>query len=325
VVPRVGTNIPLFGDSPMGKIIAWGKDAPARWRGCARPSQPRAHRGQGNFGFLAAALDDPNSNRGRDTGLWSGCMLAGRTFRARPTVPPMADINWSNRAARRQPVPVGGLRHGERGENPQHRPGDGPRRLSRHRFHLDAWGGGAIQEEDPGADSTDGGGKTPIRRCSSCRLASDSSLETASSDFMALAFRTLARNGIRASASRTDERCRIEHGPRTHGEAGGGDFVMSRWFLTLSPIHDDFPTTSSGRASLRPAVRLRSIIRGLAQPGAQTIPITAAPGAKPLELHSLHHRLAGTHFMDAPNLGVSARRLPALPPDGPEPIPRAWS
>ena len=66
------------------------------------------------------------------------------------------------------------------------------------------------------------------------------SWETASPDFMALAFRTLARNGIRRF-------CLAD--PMNDAESnmacarmvkqGGGDFVIVALVFTLSPIHDD--------------------------------------------------------------------------------------
>src|SRR4029079_8879398 len=66
------------------------------------------------------------------------------------------------------------------------------------------------------------------------------SWETASPEFMALAFRTLARNGIRRF-------CLAD--PTNDAEAnvacarmvkqGGGEYVIAALVFTLSPVHDD--------------------------------------------------------------------------------------
>ncbi|MGH8226927.1 MAG: biotin carboxyl carrier protein [Steroidobacteraceae bacterium] len=140
------------------------------------------------------------------------------------------------------------------------------------------------------------------------------SWETASPEFMALAFRTLARNGIRRF-------CLAD--PMNDADAnvacarmikqGGGQFVIAALVFTLSPIHDDAHYAHRARTlAASPDIDALYVKDpgGLLSPqrAATLIPaIKAQIGAKPLELHS-HGTigLAEHTYMEAPGLGVSA-------------------
>jgi oxaloacetate decarboxylase alpha subunit len=138
--------------------------------------------------------------------------------------------------------------------------------------------------------------------------------ETASPEFMALAYEALARNGIRrfcladpmndvdsniASARMIRER--------------GGQFVITALVFTLSPIHDDaFYTERARRLAACPDIDALYIKDpgGLlsAKRASTLIPaIRAQLGAKPLELHAhCTIGLAELLYMDAAELGISA-------------------
>jgi oxaloacetate decarboxylase alpha subunit len=140
------------------------------------------------------------------------------------------------------------------------------------------------------------------------------SWETAGPDFMELAFRTLARNGIRRF-------CLAD--PMNDADANvacarmvkrvGGEYVIAALVYTLSPIHDDAHYADCARRlAASPdvdAVYLKDP-GGLltAKRSATLLPaIKAQLGGKPLELHS-HGTigLAELAYLDAPDYGVSA-------------------
>ena len=140
------------------------------------------------------------------------------------------------------------------------------------------------------------------------------SWETASPEFMALAFRTLARNGIRRF-------CLAD--PMNDADAslacarmvkrGGGEYVIVALVFTISPIHDD--AYYAERAS-RLAASADVDALYIKDPGGLLSPKRAATlipairrriGDKPLELHShCTIGLAEHTYLDAPALGVSA-------------------
>ena len=140
------------------------------------------------------------------------------------------------------------------------------------------------------------------------------SWETASSEFMKLAFATLVRNGIRRFALAD---------PMNHAESNiacarmvkevGGEYVAAALVFTLSPIHDDAHyVTCARKLATSPDVDALYI----KDPGGLLTPLRARTlipavreviGDKPLELHS--HCTIGLGelvYMDAPAWGVSA-------------------
>jgi oxaloacetate decarboxylase alpha subunit len=140
------------------------------------------------------------------------------------------------------------------------------------------------------------------------------SWETASPEFMALAYRTLVRNGIRrfcladpmndAAANVTNARL---------VKQAGGEFVIAALVFTLSPIHDDAHYAAAAR-TLAASPDIDALY--IKDPGGLLAPKRAATlipaikrviGDKPLELHS-HNTigLAEHTYLDAPDLGVSA-------------------
>ena len=140
------------------------------------------------------------------------------------------------------------------------------------------------------------------------------SWETAHPDFMALVFRTLARNGIRRF-------CLAD--PMNDVEAtvacarmirqGGGEYVIAALVFTLSPIHDDAYYVRCARALAVCADIDALYIKdpgGLLDPrrAAILIPaVRAVLGGKPLELHShCTIGLAELSYLEASTLGVSA-------------------
>jgi oxaloacetate decarboxylase alpha subunit len=140
------------------------------------------------------------------------------------------------------------------------------------------------------------------------------SWETASPSFMALAFRVLARNGIRRF-------CLAD--PMNDAEAnvacarmvkeGGGEQVIAALVYTLSPIHDDAHYAEAARRlAASPDVDALYVKDpgGLLTPqrAATLLPaIKAQIGAKPLELHShCTIGLAELVYLDAVGHGVSA-------------------
>jgi len=144
------------------------------------------------------------------------------------------------------------------------------------------------------------------------------SWETASPEFMALAYRTLARNGIRRfclADPMNDAAANVINARLVR--ASGGEFVIAALVFTLSPIHDDAHYAAAARAlAASPDVDALYIKDpgGLLSPkrAATLIPairaaMAQAGGGKPLELHS-HNTigLAEHTYLDAPDLGVSA-------------------
>ena len=140
------------------------------------------------------------------------------------------------------------------------------------------------------------------------------SWETASADFMELAFRTLARNGIRRF-------CLAD--PMNDADANvvcarmvkraGGEYVIAALVFTLSPIHDDAHYADCARR-LAASADVDAVY--LKDPGGLLSPRRAATllpairsqlGGKPLELHS-HGTigLAELAYLDAPDHGVCA-------------------
>lgn len=140
------------------------------------------------------------------------------------------------------------------------------------------------------------------------------SWETASPEFMKLAFGTLVRNGMRRFALAD---------PMNHAESNvtgarmvkevGGQYVVGALVFTLSPIHDDAHYVECARKlAASPDVDALYI----KDPGGLLTPLRARTlipavreviGDKPLELHS--HCTIGLGelvYMDAPGWGVSA-------------------
>jgi len=138
--------------------------------------------------------------------------------------------------------------------------------------------------------------------------------DTASPEFMALAFRTLARNGIRRfclADPMNDVDAQIACARMV--KQVGGEFVIAALVYTLSPIHDDAHYVDAARRlAACPDVDALYI----KDPGGLLMPqrartlipaITAVLGGKALELHS-HGTigLAELAYMEAPEHGVSA-------------------
>ncbi|MDE2263929.1 MAG: biotin carboxyl carrier protein [Gammaproteobacteria bacterium] len=140
------------------------------------------------------------------------------------------------------------------------------------------------------------------------------SWETASPEFMALAFRVLARNGIRRfclADPMNDADSNIACARMV--KQGGGEYVIVALVFTISPIHDDAYYAERARRLAASADVDALYIKdpgGLLSPkrAATLIPaIKAQVGAKPLELHShCTIGLAEHTYMDAPDLGVTA-------------------
>ncbi len=140
------------------------------------------------------------------------------------------------------------------------------------------------------------------------------SWETASPEFMALAFRTLAQSGIRRfclADPMNDADSNIACARMV--KQGGGEYVIAALVFTLSPIHDDAHFVERARKLAGCADIDALYIKdpgGLLSPArAQTLipAIKAVIGAKPLELHShCTIGLAEHTYLDAPNHGVSA-------------------
>src|SRR5271166_89544 len=140
------------------------------------------------------------------------------------------------------------------------------------------------------------------------------SWETASPEFMSLAFRTLVNNGMRRFALAD---------PMNNAEsnvvcarmvrAAGGEYVVGALVFTLSPIHDDAHYVDCAR-KLATSPDIDALY--IKDPGGLLTPlrartlipaVRAAIGDKPLELHS--HCTIGLGelvYMDAPAWGVSA-------------------
>jgi oxaloacetate decarboxylase alpha subunit len=140
------------------------------------------------------------------------------------------------------------------------------------------------------------------------------SWETASPDFMALAFRTLARNGIRRFCL-ADPMNDVESNMACARmvKEGGGEYVIVALVFTISPIHDDAHYIDRARklaaCSSVDALYIKDPGGLLSPSRAQTLipAVRAVMGGKPLELHShCTIGLAEHTYMDAPNHGVSA-------------------
>jgi oxaloacetate decarboxylase alpha subunit len=142
--------------------------------------------------------------------------------------------------------------------------------------------------------------------------------ETASPEFMSLAFRTLARNGIRRfclADPMNDADANVVCARMV--KAAGGEYVIAALVFTVSPIHDDAHYVAAARrlagcadvdalyikdpGGLLTPKRARSLI-----PAVQAAIHEVAPG-KPLELHA-HCTIgqAEAVYMDAPDYGVAA-------------------
>ena len=140
------------------------------------------------------------------------------------------------------------------------------------------------------------------------------SWETASPEFMGLAFQTLIKNGLRRFAladpmndadSNVACACMIK--------AAGGEYVIGALVFTLSPIHDDAHYVARAR-TLAASPHVDAVY--IKDPGGLLTPLRARTlipavkaviGDKPLELHS--HCTIGVGeltYMDAPEWGVSA-------------------
>ncbi len=139
------------------------------------------------------------------------------------------------------------------------------------------------------------------------------SWETASPEFMALAYRTLVKHGIRrfALADPMNDVAGNLAGARM-AKAGGADYVVAALVYTISPIHDDAHFAERARAlAASPDVDALYI----KDPGGLLTPIRARTlipaimaeiGGKPLEIHA-HGTigLAEMVYLDAPELGAS--------------------
>lgn len=144
------------------------------------------------------------------------------------------------------------------------------------------------------------------------------SWETASPEFMSLAYSTLVRNGIRRfclADPMNDAVANVANARLV--KAAGGEYVIAALVFTLSPIHDDAHYAAAARTlAASPDIDALYIKDpgGLLSPkrAATLIPaiqaaMRVAGAAKPLELHS-HNTigLAEHTYLDAPDLGVSA-------------------
>jgi oxaloacetate decarboxylase (Na+ extruding) subunit alpha len=140
------------------------------------------------------------------------------------------------------------------------------------------------------------------------------SWETASPEFMALAFKTLIENGMRRFAladPMNDADSNVACARMI--KAAGGQYVIGALVFTLSPIHDDAHYVNRARTlAASPdvdAVYIKDPGGLLTSLRARTLipAVKAVIGSKPLELHS--HCTIGIGeltYMDAPDWGVSA-------------------
>jgi oxaloacetate decarboxylase alpha subunit len=140
------------------------------------------------------------------------------------------------------------------------------------------------------------------------------SWETASPEFMALAFRTLARNGMRRfclADPMNDADANVTCARMV--KQGGGEYVIAALVFTLSPVHDDTHYVECAR-TLAASPDVDAIY--IKDPGGLLTPsrartlipaVRAAIGAKPLELHA-HCTIgqAEAVYMDAVDYGISA-------------------
>jgi len=140
------------------------------------------------------------------------------------------------------------------------------------------------------------------------------SWQTASPEFMALAFKTLIKNGLRRFAladPMNDADSNVACARMIKVE--GGEYVIGALVFTLSPIHDDAHYVARAR-TLADSPDVDALY--IKDPGGLLTPlrartlipaIKAVIGDKPLELHS--HCTIGVGeltYMDAPEWGVSA-------------------
>jgi oxaloacetate decarboxylase (Na+ extruding) subunit alpha len=140
------------------------------------------------------------------------------------------------------------------------------------------------------------------------------SWETAGPDFMALAFRVLARNGIRRfclADPMNDAESNIACAAMV--KRGGGEYVIAALVFTLSPVHDDAHYVERAR-KLAACTDIDAVYvkdpGGLLSPNrARTLlpAIKAVIGNKALELHS-HCTIGQAElvYMDAADYGVDA-------------------
>jgi oxaloacetate decarboxylase alpha subunit len=140
------------------------------------------------------------------------------------------------------------------------------------------------------------------------------SWETANPEFMALAFRVLARNGIRRfcladPANDADSNIACARMVKQ----GGGEYVIAALVFTLSPVHDDAHYAEAARKlAASPdvdALYIKDPGGLLSSSRARTLipAIKAVIGSKPLELHAhCTIGLAEHVYMDAPGYGVVA-------------------
>jgi oxaloacetate decarboxylase (Na+ extruding) subunit alpha len=140
------------------------------------------------------------------------------------------------------------------------------------------------------------------------------SWETAHPEFMALAFRVLARNGIRRFCL-ADPMNDADSNVTCAGvvKQVGGEYVIAALVFTLSPVHDDAHYVQAARKLAACADIDALYIKdpgGLLSPNrARTLipAVKAVIGAKPLELHAhCTIGLAEHAYMDAPGYGVGA-------------------
>ncbi|HXX44230.1 MAG TPA: hypothetical protein VEJ38_05845 [Candidatus Acidoferrales bacterium] len=140
------------------------------------------------------------------------------------------------------------------------------------------------------------------------------SWQTASPEFMGLAFQTLIKNGLRRFAladPMNDADSNVACARMI--KAAGGQYVIGALVFTLSPIHDDAHYVARAR-TLAESPDVDAVY--IKDPGGLLTPlrartlipaVKAAIGNKPLELHS--HCTIGVGeltYMDAPEWGVSA-------------------
>jgi oxaloacetate decarboxylase alpha subunit len=140
------------------------------------------------------------------------------------------------------------------------------------------------------------------------------SWDTASPEFMELAFRTLARNGIRRfclADPMNDVEAQIACARAV--KRAGGEQVIAALVYSISPVHDDAHYVSNAaRLAACPDIDALYVKDpgGLLQPQrARTLisAIKAVTGARPVELHShCTIGLAELAYMEAPDLGISA-------------------
>jgi oxaloacetate decarboxylase (Na+ extruding) subunit alpha len=140
------------------------------------------------------------------------------------------------------------------------------------------------------------------------------SWETAHPEFMSLAFRVLARNGIRRfclADPMNDADSNVACARMV--KQGGGEYVIAALVFTLSPVHDDAHYAEAARklaaSSDVDALYIKDPGGLLSNSRARTLipAIKAVIGSKPLELHAhCTIGLAEHTYMDAPGYGVSA-------------------